>query len=77
MRINIPSSQEAEDIKKRLQYNFDNFMSKGGLSVFLALMSLFFAAFVVMTAMRYLIEVLFPNQDPENTSGLYWACLCS
>ncbi|WP_199248566.1 hypothetical protein [[Phormidium] sp. ETS-05] len=72
MRINIPSSQEAEDIKKRLQYNFDNFMSKGGLSVFLALMSLFFAAFVVMTAMRYLIEVLFPNQDPENTSGLYW-----
>ena len=28
--------------QKRLQYKFDNFMSQGGLAVFLALLSAFF-----------------------------------
>ncbi|WP_211178373.1 CASTOR/POLLUX-related putative ion channel [Brasilonema octagenarum] len=58
--------------QKRLQYNFDNFMSKGGLSVFLALLSLFFGTFVVMTIVRYISELLFPNKDIESSSELYW-----
>ncbi|MBW4625414.1 MAG: hypothetical protein KME49_07895 [Brasilonema octagenarum HA4186-MV1] len=58
--------------QKRVQYNFDNFMSKGGVSVFLALLSLFFGTFVVMTIVRYLSELLFPNRDAESSSELYW-----
>ncbi|WP_211173219.1 CASTOR/POLLUX-related putative ion channel [Brasilonema bromeliae] len=58
--------------QKRLQYKFDNFMSKGGLSVFLALLSLFFGTFVVMTIVRYISELLFPNTDVESSSELYW-----
>jgi ion channel POLLUX/CASTOR len=58
--------------QKRLQYNFDNFMSKGGLSVFLALLSLFLGTFVVMTIVRYISEWFFPNTDIEISSDLYW-----
>ncbi|NMF62781.1 hypothetical protein DP115_08310 [Brasilonema octagenarum UFV-OR1] len=47
-------------------------MSKGGLSVFLALLSLFFGTFVVMTIVRYISELLFPNKDIESSSELYW-----
>lgn len=58
--------------QKRLQYKFDNFMSKGGLSVFLALLSLFLGTFVVMTIVRYISEWFFPNTDIEISSDLYW-----
>jgi hypothetical protein len=58
--------------KKRLQYQFDNFMSKGGISVFLALSSAFFAAFALMTTARYLSEWLFPNESLES-SDFPWA----
>ena len=47
-------------------------MSKGGFSVFLALLSLFFGAFVVLTIVRYISELFFPNNDPEQSSELYW-----
>lgn len=57
--------------QKRLQYNFDNFMSKGGFSVFLALLSLFFGAFAVMSVIRYASEWFFPNETGES-SDLYW-----
>ena len=57
---------------KRLQYNFDNFMAKGGFSVFLALLSGFFAAFVLMSISRYIVEWLLPNQYVENYSDLLW-----
>jgi len=42
-------------------------MSKGGISVFLALSSAFFAAFALMTFARYLSEWLFPNESLEST----------
>ncbi|MBP5974140.1 hypothetical protein HW132_15670 [Brasilonema sp. CT11] len=47
-------------------------MSKGGLSVFLALLSLFVGTFVFMTIVRYISEWLFPNTDAESSSELYW-----
>lgn len=65
-------SQNQVSWEKRLQYNFDNFMSKGGLSVFLALLSAFFGAFLFMTAVRYISEGLFPNENIENYSELPW-----
>lgn len=58
--------------QKRLQYDFDNFMSKGGFSVFLALLSGFFAAFVLMSIFRYMVEWVLPNQYVENYSDLLW-----
>jgi len=47
-------------------------MSKGGFSVFLALLSLFFAGFVMMTAARYISEWIFPNQNLGESPDLYW-----
>ncbi len=69
---NRSSSDQKVPWQKRLQYNFDNFMSKGGFSVFLALLSLFFGAFVVTTIARYIVEFLFPNQNLEGSPDLYW-----
>ena len=66
------SSQNQVSWRTRFQYNFDNFMSKGGFSVFLALVSAFFAAFGLMTIFRYISEWLFPNKSPENSSDLSW-----
>ena len=51
--------------QKRLQYKFDNFMSQGGLAVFLALLSAFFTAFVLMLIIRYVAELIFPNYSNE------------
>ncbi|MDJ0554922.1 MAG: hypothetical protein QNJ68_10850 [Microcoleaceae cyanobacterium MO_207.B10] len=64
------SSQNKISWQERFQYKFDNFMSRGGFSVFLALVSAFFAAFLLMTGIRYLSEFIFPNQDLE--SDLLW-----
>ncbi len=58
--------------QKRLQYQFDNFMSKGGFAVFLALLSLFLITFVLMTASRYLVEWWFPNQGEQNYTNFTW-----
>ena len=66
------SSENQVPWQKRLQYNFDNFMSRGGVAVFLALLSLFFGAFVLMTTARFTSEWLFPNKSVENTSDLPW-----
>ncbi|MEM9272093.1 MAG: hypothetical protein AAGA80_03880 [Cyanobacteria bacterium P01_F01_bin.143] len=51
--------------RERLQYKFDNFMSKGGLAVFLALLSAFFIAFILMLVIRYGAEFIFPNYSSE------------
>ena len=51
--------------RERLQYKFDNFMSKGGLAVFLALLSSFFVAFLLMLIIRYGAEFIFPNYSSE------------
>ncbi|HLO48660.1 MAG TPA: hypothetical protein VK211_09630 [Kamptonema sp.] len=67
MTNNRRVSQNQVSWQKRLQYNFDNFMSKGGISVFLALSAAFFTAFVLLTIARYLSEWLFPNKNSEST----------
>ena len=72
MGHNNSRSQNQVSWQKRTQYNFDNFMSKGGFSVFLALLSLFFSAFVLMTVARYVSEWFFPNQDPQDYGGFPW-----
>jgi hypothetical protein len=47
-------------------------MSKGGFSVFLALLSAFFGAFALMTIARYVSEWFFPNQNVDDYSDFPW-----
>jgi len=70
--------------QKRLQYKFDNFMSRGGWAVFLALVVGFILAFGFMAIVRYLIDLFFPNPyirindqsgAPVNTGELLWEIL--
>ncbi len=70
-KVNKYSSTEIS-WQKRLQYEFDNFMSRGGFSVFLALLSAFFAAFLLMTVIRYGSEIFFPNQSVDASTDLSW-----
>ncbi|MDF5719107.1 MAG: hypothetical protein PUP91_01165 [Rhizonema sp. PD37] len=69
---NSSNSQNQVSRQQRIQYNFDNFMSKGGFSVFLALLSLFFSAFALMTVARYVSEWFFPNKDPQDYGEFPW-----
>lgn len=59
-------------LSERLRYQLDNFMSKGGASVFLALLFLFFIAFVVMGAVRLGAFFLFPDDTIEEQGFLLW-----
>lgn len=68
----IMNSQEKFSWQKLLQYKFDNFMSKGGFSIFLALLSAFFASFLLLSVIRGFAEKYFPNDYVENTSDLPW-----
>lgn len=58
--------------QNRLQYKFDNFMSRGGFSVFLALLSAFFVAFLLLAIFRYFAEWFYPNEYIEDSSDLSW-----
>lgn len=58
--------------KDRLRYRLDNFMSLGGSSVFLALLFLFFIAFIVMGTVRLGVFLLFPDESIEEMSFLLW-----
>ena len=61
--------------QRKLQYRFDNFMSRGGWSIFVALLAGFFASFALMGAVRYLTEQLFPNLSEEyqpTTGDMLW-----
>ena len=65
-------SQQQFKFKERLRYRLDNFFSKGGTAVFLALLFLFFIAFVVMGSLRLLAFVLFPDENIEEMGFLLW-----
>ncbi|MDY6805281.1 MAG: hypothetical protein SXA11_15940 [Cyanobacteriota bacterium] len=66
------NSQEKFSWQKLLQYKFDNFMSRGGFSIFLALLSAFFASFLLLSGVRGFAEKYFPNDYVENPSDLPW-----
>ncbi len=59
-------------LSERFRYRLDNFMSKGGASVFLALLFLFFIAFVVMGAVRLGTFFIFPDEAIEDQGFLLW-----
>ena len=65
-------SQQQFKFKERLRYRLDNFFSKGGTAVFLALLFLFFIAFVVMGSLRLLAFVFFPDENIDEMGFLLW-----
>jgi hypothetical protein len=56
----------------KLKYSFDNFMSRGGFSIFLSLMMLFIGAFVVMGTVRYVANLIMPDKDFAEISNQLW-----
>jgi hypothetical protein len=58
--------------KQKFKYSFDNFMSKGGMSVFLALMSLFIGAIVVIAVLRFVANVISPQEGLESLKDQWW-----
>lgn len=61
-------ASEEHSFKARLKYSFDNFMSKGGFSVFSALMLLFVGAFILMAIVRFIVNMITPQ---ENLAGVF------
>ncbi len=57
---------------EKLRYHFDNFMSKGGGSVFAALMTLFLGAFIVLSILRLTGGFLFPDESIKETGDFFW-----
>lgn len=55
-----------------MRYGFDNFMSRGGLSVFLALLALFVASIAVLTGLRFLVNLVFPQSDMADLTDQAW-----
>ncbi|WP_246047153.1 CASTOR/POLLUX-related putative ion channel [Leptospira ognonensis] len=59
-------------LKQRIRYAVDNFMARGGFSIFLALLSLFAAAFLFMSILRYGASVFFPEETVQGTTDQLW-----
>jgi ion channel POLLUX/CASTOR len=51
--------------KDRLRYRFDTFMAKGGASIFISLVVLFASALLLITLLRALFHVIFPQGAGE------------
>ena len=58
--------------RARLKYSFDNFMSKGGLSVFSALIVLFLSAFILMAVMRFIMNKVMPQDNLTRILDQFW-----
>jgi Trk K+ transport system NAD-binding subunit len=56
----------------RFRYGFDNLMSKGGMSVFLALMALFVAAIVLMAILRFVVNLIAPEDSMSDLAAQWW-----
>ncbi|MBF0286440.1 MAG: hypothetical protein HQM14_01365 [SAR324 cluster bacterium] len=56
----------------RMQYGFDNFMAKGGLSVFLALLVMFFCTFALMFGLRWVASFVLPDETIAQITDQMW-----
>ncbi len=66
------SSKNEITFRDKFQYSIDNFMARGGFSIFLALLSLFFIAFLSMSILRYIAGFLFPDESIVGTTDKLW-----
>lgn len=58
--------------RERFKYAFDNFMARGGLSIFLALLTLSVAAFLLMSAVRLLVNAILPDESIQGLTDQLW-----
>ncbi len=65
-------SKKGVGFRAKFKYGFDNFMSKGGLSVFFALMSLFVTAIVLVAVLRFVANVIAPQEGLESLKDQWW-----
>lgn len=56
----------------KARYRFDNFMSKGGLSVFSALILLFIGAILLMAIVRSVANLIMPQESMANLLDNLW-----
>lgn len=59
-------------LRARMKYRFDNFMSKGGFSIFMALLFLFVVSFIIMGIVRFVINLIFPDEAIGSLSDQLW-----
>ncbi len=59
--------------RERLSYRFENFMAKGGLSIFLSLLVLFIISMGAVILLRWAILIIFPCSDTfDSMLGHVW-----
>jgi len=65
-------ASEDHSFKAKLKYSFDNFMSKGGLSVFSALMLIFISVFILMAIIRFTVNIIAPQENLARVLDQLW-----
>ncbi len=68
----MSSSSSKQSFSSKLKYSFDNFMSKGGFSIFSALMFLFIGAIVVIAILRFIVNLVAPQENMANVFDQWW-----
>jgi hypothetical protein len=67
-----PSKARNIPFRSRIRYHIDNFMARGGLSVFLAVLTLFAIGFLAMAVLRLVGGFVWPDESaPHFTDGLW------
>ncbi len=66
------SNYNKASFRARLQYAFDNFMTRGGLSIFLALLIMFFLTFALMFGLRWMAGFLLPDETLKEIADQMW-----
>ena len=59
-------------LRLRLRYSIDNFMSRGSSSIFLALLGLFLAGFLVMVVVRLIANSFLPDETLNSLAEIPW-----
>ena len=67
-----PAKQEKATFGARLSYRFDNFMARGGLAIFLAILSMFAIGFIVAGILRAVAGAVMPDESAPNIAKGLW-----
>ena len=61
----------AISLRQRLRYKFDNFMSKGGSSIFISLLVVFLSTLTLISILRCVLLYFAPAADVQNGSNIW------
>ncbi len=64
--------KQGDGFKAKAKYILDNYMSKGGFSVFMALILLFVGAIVLMAAFRFIANLIAPQESTKDLFTQWW-----